>query len=35
MGVYSQLTTKQKNKKTGDYDTNTGMAFGGGLGSQL
>lgn len=35
MGVYNQLTNKQKKKITSDYDTNTGMAFGGGLGSQL
>ena len=35
MGVYNQLTTKCKSKLTSDYDTNTGMAFGGGLGSQL
>ena len=33
MGVYNQMTTKQKKKTTSDYDTNTGMAFGGGLGS--
>jgi len=33
MGVYNQLTNKQKKKITSDYDTNTGMAFGGGFGS--
>jgi hypothetical protein len=35
MGIYNQMTTKKKNKITSDYDTNSGMAFGGGLGSQL
>jgi len=36
MGVYNQLTTKWKSKTTTDYGcNNTGIAFGGGLGSQL
>jgi hypothetical protein len=36
MGVYNQLTNKQKKKTTSDYGcNNTGIAFGGGLGSQL
>ncbi len=36
MGVYNQLTNKHKNKTTSDYGcNNTGIAFGGGLGSQL